>query len=271
MPFRIYRIDRQRTKQIVVAYDALGVMAVMRARRTRIFRANDRLLNDEIAAVIAWAGVSPATISVGSGSEKSNGFVWGGAESALSALHRMTEQHDNAFFRSKFASSQGTEHTIVENFTPATTSQYTYSTDEQSSAHRAIEWSFVDDALRPGVVTVVGVSDNFPDDADYWQVRLIGHSGNTRPAPFYYVNRNLDQGDGEVEAFADREDARLALTVPVATIEAYANIGLELYDLVTVDSTDYHVYAIQEDWNGHILKQRITLTRDDIDTLPSDA
>jgi hypothetical protein len=275
--FRVYRIDRQRKKQVLTCYDALGVLAQMRARRTRTFKSTDRLLNDEIAAIISWAGVAAGTITVGSGSEQNTGFVWAGGESALSALHRITDQHDHAFFKSQFATSggAGTDHTTVVNFTPSASNQYTYWTTvtekEDFGGQQIHEWSFVDDSLRPGVVTVVGVVDNFPNDADYWKVRLVGHQGNMRTYPFYYVNRNLLQGDGEVEFHADREQARLGYTIPHATIETYANIGLELYDRIAIGDNPYRVYAIQEDWDGHILKHRVTLTRENIDSVRSDA
>ena len=63
--------------------------------------------------------------------------------------------------------------------------------------------------------------------------------------------------DGSLTARAAAEAAKLAAGLAFGWIEATANLGVELYDVVTVDATDVRVVGITETWDRGRLRQRL--------------
>ena len=66
--------------------------------------------------------------------------------------------------------------------------------------------------------------------------------------PYVYVDRSMAWADGSLTARAAAEAAKLAAGLAFGWIEATANLGIELYDVVTVDATDVRVVGITETW-----------------------
>ena len=55
------------------------------------------------------------------------------------------------------------------------------------------------------------------------------------------------------------EAAKLGAGLSFGWIEASTNLGIELYDVVTVDATDVRVVGITETWDRGRLRQRLEL------------
>ena len=65
--------------------------------------------------------------------------------------------------------------------------------------------------------------------------------------------------DGSLAARVAAEAEKLAAGLTFGWIEASANLGIELYDVVTVDGTDVRVVGITEQWDRGRLRQRLEL------------
>ena len=59
------------------------------------------------------------------------------------------------------------------------------------------------------------------------------------------------------------EAEKLQAGLSFGWIEASANLGVELYDVVTVDGTDVRVVGITEEWDHGRLRQRLELAEVD--------
>ncbi len=81
----------------------------------------------------------------------------------------------------------------------------------------------------------------------------------TRPLPLVAVDRSLAADDGTLQDRATAEAQRLAAGLTFGWIEATANLGVELYDVITVDATDARVVKIVETWDRGRLLQRLEL------------
>ena len=77
--------------------------------------------------------------------------------------------------------------------------------------------------------------------------------------PYVAVDRSMAWADGSLAARAAAEAAKLAAGLAFGWIETTANLGLELYDVVTVDGTDVRVVGIAETWDRGRLMQRLEL------------
>ena len=64
-------------------------------------------------------------------------------------------------------------------------------------------------------------------------------------------------------ARAAAEASKLAAELAFGWIEATANLGIELYDVITVDGTDVRVVGITETWDRGELRQRLDLAEVD--------
>ena len=69
--------------------------------------------------------------------------------------------------------------------------------------------------------------------------------------------------DGSLAARVAAEAEKLAAGLSFGWIEASANLGVELYDVVTVDGTDVRVVGITETWERGRLRQRLELAEVD--------
>ena len=80
-----------------------------------------------------------------------------------------------------------------------------------------------------------------------------------RPVPYVFVDRSMAWADGSLTARAAAEAVKLATGLSFGWIEASANLGIELYDVITVDATDARVVGITETWDRGQLRQRLDL------------
>ena len=73
------------------------------------------------------------------------------------------------------------------------------------------------------------------------------------------VDRSLASDDGTLDDRAAAQALRLSTGLEFGWIEATANLGVELYDVITVDATDVRVVKITETWDRGRLMQRLGL------------
>jgi hypothetical protein len=100
---------------------------------------------------------------------------------------------------------------------------------------------------------------NSPVGGEGWALAAARPLDGTRPVPVVAVDRSWADSDGSLSARAAAEALRLGAGVELGWIESTANLGIELYDVVTVDQTDARVASITETWDRGKLKQRLSL------------
>jgi hypothetical protein len=239
----------------------------MRPRRAKVLQKDDRLRMADAEAICHWAGLT----TTGTGTlplavYPSLGFIWSANESGLGALRRYLS--DQAILLRSDGSEGALDHTRVAFLPLPGSSVYQYVSPnglaEGLGQHELADWElshdgratrlFVALGLRAGASAVTG---------EAWALAAVGGPGavrdGVRPAPYVAVDRSLAWVDGGLQARADAEAQRLEAGLGFGWIEATANLGVELYDVVTVDDTDARVVKIVETYDRGRLRQRLDL------------
>jgi hypothetical protein len=267
LAFRVAAVKYSRGHVEVTAHDALGVLAHMRPRRAKVLQRHDRLRMADAEAICHWAGLTTTgTGTLPQAVYPSPGFIWSANESGLGALQRYLG--DQAIVLRPAGIDAQRDHTRVA-FLPLPSSPvYQYVSPnglaEGLGLHEIADWELAHDGratrlfvtlgLRAGASAVTG---------EAWAIAPAGGAGavrnGVRPAPYVAVDRSLAFADGSLQARADAEAQRLAAGLTFGWIEATANLGIELYDVVTVDETQVRVVKIVETYERGRLRQRLGL------------
>jgi hypothetical protein len=163
------------------------------------------------------------------------------------------------------------EHANVEVLPLPSSPCYTYVSPrglaEEYGAHELADWGIGSDGREIRLFVAMGFKTrNSPSSGEGWAVaparKLNGgrSSDGLRPAPLVVVDRSLAADDGTLQARAAAEAQRLSTSLEFGWIESTANLGIELYDVVTVDAVNARVVRIVESWDRGRLMQRLSLS-----------
>lgn len=271
LAFRVAAVEYTRSCVEVLALDALGVLAHMRPRRAKVLAENDRLRMADVEAMCHWAGLKVrGAATLPQAVYPSPGFVWSANESGLGGLRRYLG--DQAVVLRSAGADTEQDHTHIAVLPLPTTSAYTYVSPrglaEGYGAHEISDWGVLHDGrsvrlfvalgLRAGASAVTG---------EAWAMAPVAPSAGgaarlrdgVRPVPYVAVDRSLAWADGSLNVRAAAEAVKLSAGLAFGWIEATANLGVELYDVITVDTTDVRVVGITEEWDRGSLRQRLEL------------
>ena len=271
LPVRAYKIERRRDHVNVLAYDALGVLAHMRARRAKVFRTSDYgSLTQAASAILGWAGVLMDSTSAIEPAfdvlpEK---LTWRANESAYLILFRLLRT-SRAVMRTRLA--VGLDHTAAQiMMTTSTSADYVYELQyvgrtEPLGGHRVQDWAFVWDGREPRLFAgeaLVVANDPATGAVVYNRFAEVAPGvfplTSLRRTPVYYIDRSLASGMRDI---VDSEARRLGMLLNAGWVETVANLGLEVFDLIEVDGWRYRVRAIDERWEQGELRQRVHLAQ----------
>jgi hypothetical protein len=207
--------------------------------------------------------------------DASPGFTWAANESGLGALRRYLGDQVTAL-RSAGADanpdgSASTAHTAVQLLELPTTSSYTYVSpegrEEGYGGHEIADWSLELDSRQARLLVANGLAvagDPLGDSgAKGWAIRAARPLPGGRPFPLSLVNYSLGVDDGTIQALAVGQAQWLLFGLPIGEIESGANLGVELYDVITVDQMKARVVGITETWEQGRLRQRLRLAEVD--------
>ncbi|MFN8467944.1 MAG: hypothetical protein U0X20_20460 [Caldilineaceae bacterium] len=263
LAFRVGAVTYRRDQVDVVAFDALGVLAHMLPRRAKVLMKGDRTRMADVEAMCHWSGLTTrGTGSLPQAVYPSPGFVWSANESGLGALRRYLSDQAVALRSDGADSAQG--HTRVELLPIPATGSYTYVSpnglDEEYGRHEIADWALTHDGRETRLFVAVGLrAGASATTGEAWAMASARAGNGVRPVPYVYVDRSMAWADGSLAARAAAEAAKLAAGLSFGWIEATANLGVELYDVVTVDATDARVVGITETWDRGRLRQRLEL------------
>jgi hypothetical protein len=270
IPFRVAAVRYTRAHVTVTAHDALGVLAHMRPRRAKVLQENDRLRMADAEAICHWAGLTTTgTGTLPQAVYPSPGFIWSANESGLGALRRYLG--DQAIVLRAAGTDGAHDHTRVAFLPLPSASVYTYVSPEgwreELGVHEIADWEICHDGRATRLFVAVGLRAGASAvTGEAWAMAVVASPGGVkglrnglRPAPYVAVDRSMAWADGSLQARATAEAQRLAAGLPYGWIETTANLGIELYDVVTVDETDVRVVKIVETWERGRLRQRLDL------------
>jgi hypothetical protein len=269
LAFRVAAVTYTRGGVEVLAFDALGVLSHMRPRRAKVLQKGDRTRMGDVEALCHWAGLTTAGTGTLPGAVyPSPGFIWAANESGLGALRRYLG--DQAVALRSDGAEAAQDHTRVEVLPFPGSSVYTYVSPqglaEGYGSHEIADWALVHDSRDTRLFVAVGLRAGASAvTGEAWALacarpRAGGRPPDgLRPAPYVFVDRAMAFADGSLAARAAAEAAKLAAGLAFGWIEATANLGIELYDVVTVDATEARVVGITETWEQGRLRQRLAL------------
>ena len=226
----------------VVAQDALGVLAGMRPRRGKLLPAGDRLRMADVEAICHWAGLKVrGTAALPDAVQPAKGFVWAANESGLGGLRRYLA--DQAVVIRSDAPSSEQDHVHVLVLVLPTVAGYTYVSSngrkEGFGRHELTDWALGHDGRQVRLFVGLGLAArNAPSSGEGWALGVARRVANERPLPLVAVDRSYASDDGTLGKRVSAEAARLASGLSLGWIEATANLGVELYDVVRIDETD---------------------------------
>ncbi|MFN8469363.1 MAG: hypothetical protein U0X20_27655 [Caldilineaceae bacterium] len=267
LAFRVGAVTYGRGRIDVVAFDAMGVLSHMLPRRAKVLQKADRLRMSDVEAMCHWAGlVTTGTGTLPQAVYPSPGFIWSANESGLGAMRRYLG--DQAVALRSDGAGVAQDHTRVE-FLPVSAaapsvSSYTYVSPnglaEGYGLHEIADWGLTHDGRDTRLFVAVGLRAGASAvTGEAWAIAAARTRDGTRPVPYVYVDRSMAWADGSLTARAAAEASKLAAGLSFGWIEATANLGLELYDVVTVDATNARVVGITETWDRGQLRQRLAL------------
>jgi hypothetical protein len=261
--FRVAAVRYTRSCIEVLALDALGVLAHMRPRRGKVLAENDRLRMGDVEAMCHWAGLK----THGAGTlpravYPSPGFVWPANESGLGALRRYLA--DQAVVLRSAGADTDQDHTHVAILPLPAESIYTYVSPnglaEGYGLHELTDWELSHDGRDVRLFVAMGLrARNSAVSGEGWAMVPVRPRDGTRPVPLVAVDRSMAADDGTLVDRATAEAQRLYAGLTFGWIEVSANLGIELYDVITVDATDVRVVKIVETWDKGRLRQRLDL------------
>lgn len=267
LAFRVLQVAYTRAGVEVLAADALGVLSHMRGRRAKYLAKDERPRMGDVDALCHWCGLEVT----GSGSlphavYPSLGFIWPVNDSGLNVMRRYLADEVVAL-RSAGAESGGQSHTTVEFTALPTESAYTYVSPyglgEGTGTHEIADWSLALDGRQARLITAVGLAtagDPLGDEGDKgWSIATARPLPGVRPYPLSMTNYNLATSDGTVQDLAAGQAQWLLFGLPIGWIETGANLGVELYDVVTIDETLARVVGVTESYERGRLRQRLDL------------
>ncbi len=261
--FRVAAVWYGRDGIDVVAQDALGVLAGMRPRRGKLLPAGDRLRMAEVEAMCHWAGLKVRGADVlPDAAANGKGFVWAANESGLGGLFRYL-MDQSVVIRSD-APVGAEDHVFVRVVWLPSTQSYVYVSPngrrEGFGRHEVANWALGHDGRQVRLFVGLGLAvRNAPGSGEGWVLGAARRVGNERPYPLVAVDRSYASDDGTLAKRVAAEAARLGSGLSLGWIEATANLGVELYDVVRIDETDARVVRIVESWEQGRLVQRLDL------------
>ena len=208
----------------------------------------------------------------------SPGFIWSANESGLGALLRCLA--DQAVVLRSAGAESAQDHTRVQVLpvgAASGSSTYTYVSPhglaEGYGTHEIADWALTHDGRNVRLFVAVGLRAGASAvTGEAWalaSVREAGaDTGRSTPAVrgtgcgrrrMWRWTGRMAWADGSLAARAAAEAAKLAAGLSFGWIEAAANLGVELYDVITVDATDVRVVGITETWDRGRLHQRLAL------------
>jgi hypothetical protein len=182
----------------------------------------------------------------------------------LGALRRYLMDQVTAL-RSAGAAAQA--HTAVQLLELPADSCYTYVSPDGLrqgfGEHEIADWSLMLDSRQARLLVANGLAtagDPLGDQgAKGWAIAAAWPLPGGRPYPLSLTDYGLAVSDGTVEALAAGQAQWLLFGLPFGSIEAGANLGIELYDVVTVDQVRGRVVGITETWERGRLCQQLEL------------
>ncbi len=263
LAFRVAAVTYGRGGVEVLAFDAMGVLSHMRPRRAKVLQKNDRTRMGDVEAMCHWAGLTTSgTGLLPQAVYPSPGFVWAANESGLGALRRYLS--DQAVVLRSAGADSEQEHTRVALLPLPAVSTYTYVSPnglvEEYGTHEIADWALTHDGRDVRLFVAVGLRAGASAvTGEAWAMAAARPRNGARPVPYVAVDRSMAWADGSLAARAAAEAAKLAAGLSFGWIEATANLGVELYDLVKVDGTEVRVVGITETWERGRLRQRLEL------------
>ena len=269
--FRIMSVRRGRGQVRVVAYDATGALGQFVARRPWVFRKQSGHVVGAARRLVAWAGLESDVDSSGLQDVyfTVESFVWRPGETGLSALLRLLRRQQIVFrpdsdgFGVHFAVAPVARRVFDSsgNAVADYGRWHVYGEGGQPVADVVL----IEDASIPGLAVMFGLFSSDPEDGEAWRV-ADGYRFYWPPRPTTYTNRFMDEVSGELKDRAEVEGDRLARLAPVAEVVSGLNLGLELFDVVTVNGQSEgfpdvmgRAIRIVELWKDGRLVQRVLL------------
>jgi hypothetical protein len=163
------------------------------------------------------------------------------------------------------------EHTRVELATLPVQSSYTYVSPEGLAEgfgrHEIADWRLELDGRPARLFVANGLATaNDPlgeDGFKAWAITGARLLPGGRPFPLAMTDYSFAASDGRLQSLSAAQAQWLLFGAPLGSIEAVANLGVELYDVVTVDQTRGRVVGITETWQQGRLRQRLALAEVD--------
>ena len=251
----------------MLALDALGVLSHMRPRRAKVLTKNDRLRMGDVEAMCHWAGLTTR----GHGHAAAGGL-------SLAGLHLVGQRvgpgraaplsrrpGGGAAFREAARHGAGPHargRAAAAEQHPPTPTCRPNGLAEGYGSHEISDWALTHDGRNTRLFVALGLragASAVTGEAWAMAQACARPANGVRPVPYVAVDRSLAWADGSLAARAAAEAAKLAVGLAFGWIEATANLGVELYDVITVDATDVRVVGITEKWDRGRLRQRLEL------------
>ena len=268
LALRVVQVAYSRSRIDLIAADALGVLAHMRPRRAKVLAAGERTRMADVDAMCHWVGLGVTGSGTLPGAvSPSPGFTWPANDSGLGALRRYLADQVTALRSAGAGTAADQLHTTVELTPLPTTSSYTYVSPagwaEEYPNHEIADWGLVLDGRAARLLAATGLAaagDPLGDDGDKaWSITAARPLPGVRPYPLAAVDYSYAASDGRLQALSAAQAQWQLFGLPLGWIETAANLGVELYDVVTVDGTQGRVVGITETWERGRLRQRLDL------------
>ena len=265
----VAEVERRNDKTTVTALDPVALLGWMRLRRPATYHVLPRWNFGRIVQhLIARAGLSATTELTGTVGSV-NTFLVPENENLRSALYRSHLVSEYLHYRPD-PDAATLAIRIIEGATVSTGAAYVYG---GSGGQPLLDDEAIDSALPLGLAVVEGQYRADIVAADpretSWAVRRGPRRFGVRPRPTHYANPGQLVDSERIVRAAESNAAQLRRQDVVRRVLTVANLGLEIYDQVSVDDALFQVVGILESWDQGRLYHELSLAPPELDKIPN--
>ena len=264
----VAEVERRRDKTTVTALDPVALLGWMRLRRPATYHVLPRWNFGRIVQhLIARAGLSAST-ELAQTVQSVNTFQVHENENLRSALYRSHLVSEYLYYRPN--PDAGTlAIRIIAGATVSGGAAYAYGGQD---GQPLLDDELIDSALPFSLAIVEGqyradIVAGDPRETS-WALRRGPRRFGVRPRPTHYVNRGQLVDSQRIVRAAQSTAAQLRRQDVVRRVLTVANLGLEIYDQVSVDDALFQVVGILETWDQGRLYHELSLAPPEPDKVP---
>ena len=264
----VAEVERRRDKTTVTALDAVALLGWMRLRRPATYHVLPRWNFGRIVQhLIARAGLSAST-ELAQTVQSVNTFQVHENENLRSALYRSHLVSEYLYYRPD-PDANSLAVRIIEGATVSSGAAYAYGGED---GQPLLDDEAIDSALPFSLAVVEGqyradIVAGDPRESS-WALRRGRRRFGVRPRPTHYANRGQLVDSGRIVRAAESSAAQLRRQEVVRRVLTVANLGLEIYDQVSVADALFQVVGIVETWERGRLQQELSLAPPEPDKIP---